>query len=82
MLLLFVAYFVSVQINASAYLAGRNRPVVRGAVPPVALGSSAAAAADIIAGLVVEAVAALILFIVAASLRALIRERKDAITRG
>jgi hypothetical protein len=69
MLLLFAAYFVSVQLNAAAYLAGRNRPVVRGAVPPVALGSTAAAVADIIAGLAFEAVAALI------------QDRKNVITR-
>jgi hypothetical protein len=81
MLLLFVAYFVSVQINAVAYLAGRNRPVVGGAVPPVALGSIAAAVADIIAGLLFEAVAALILLIAAALLRAVIQDRKNAITR-
>jgi hypothetical protein len=81
MLLLFVAYFVSVQINAAAYLAGRNRPVVGGTVPPAALHSTAAAVTDIIAGLVFEAVAALILFIAAALLRAAIQERKNAVTR-
>jgi hypothetical protein len=81
MLLLFTAYFVSVQINATAYLAGRNRPVVRGTVPPVALGSIAAAVADITAGLIFEAVAALILFIATALLRAAIQDRKNAITR-
>jgi hypothetical protein len=78
MLLLFAAYFVCAQVNAAAYLAGRNRPVVPGAVPPVALGSTAAAVADITAGLFFEAVAALILFIAAALLRAAIQDRKNA----
>jgi hypothetical protein len=81
MLLLFAAYFVCVQVNAAAYLAGRTRLVVRGAVPPVALGSTAAAVADITAGLVFEAVAALILFIATALFRAAIQDHKNAITR-
>jgi hypothetical protein len=76
MLVLFVAYLVSVQINAVAYLAGRHSPVIRGAVPPVGLHSAAAATADIIAGLVFEAIAALILFIVAALFRSVIQEHK------
>jgi hypothetical protein len=75
MLLLFVAYFVCVQVNAAAYLAGRNRPIVGGTVPPVPLGSDAAAVADIITGLVFEAIAALIVFIVVALFRAAIRTR-------
>ena len=81
MLLAFVAYFVSVQVNAAAYLAGRDHPVVGGTVPPAALDSTAAAVTDIVAGLAFEAVAAVILFIAAVMLRSVIRERKQAITR-
>ena len=66
MLLLFVAYFVSVQVNAVAYLAGRKHPLVSGTVPPVPLDSALAATADITAGLIVEAVAAIVVFIVIA----------------
>ncbi len=75
LLLLFVTYFVSVQINAVAYLAGRKRPIVGGAAPPVPLGSDMAAIADITAGLAFEAIAALIVFIVVALFHATIRKR-------
>jgi hypothetical protein len=71
LLLVFIAHFVSVQVNAAAYLAGRDHPVV----------GAAAAVIDIVAGLAFEAVAAVILFIAAVMLRALIRERRQAITR-
>ena len=66
LLLLFTAYFVSVQTNAVAYLAGRNDPIAGGSAPPVPLHSDVAAAADIIAGLAFEALAALIVFIMVA----------------
>lgn len=82
LLLLYVAYFVSVQINAAAYLAGRNHPMVGGAAPPVPLDSDVAAVADIIAGLVFEAIATLVVFIVAALFRAVIRKRYKVTARG
>jgi hypothetical protein len=75
LMLLFVIYFVSVQVNAIAYLAGRNHPVVGGTTPPVPLNSTAAAIADIIAGLLFEAIAALIVLIVITLLSAAIRQR-------
>jgi hypothetical protein len=71
----FVAYFVSVQVNAIAYLAGRHRPIVGGTAPPVPLDSNLAAAGDIIAGLAFEAIAALIIFIAVALSCAVIRRR-------
>jgi hypothetical protein len=74
MLLLFVAYFVSVQINAVAYLAGRHHAVVGGTAPPLPLDSAGAAVADIAAGLVCEAIAALVVCIAAALLQGAIRE--------
>jgi len=75
LLLCFVAYFVSVQVNAIAYLAGRHRPIVGGTAPPAPLDSNLAAAGDIIAGLAFEAIAALIIFIVVALSCAVIRRR-------
>jgi hypothetical protein len=75
LLLCFVAYFVSVQVNAIAYLAGRHRPIVGGTAPPVPLDSNLAAAGDIIAGLAFEAIAALIIFIAVALSCAVIRRR-------
>lgn len=78
LLLLFIAYFVSVQVNAVAYLAGRNDPIVGGAAPPVPLHSGFAAAADIIAGLAFEALAAFIVFIMVA----LFRARRWSVTGG
>lgn len=75
MLLLFVAYVVSVQVNAVAYLAGSSRPIVGGTAPPTPLDSAAAAVAYVIAGLVFEAVAAFIILIAVVLLRARIRER-------
>jgi hypothetical protein len=75
LLLCFVAYFVSVQVNAVAYLAGKNDPVIRGADPPVHLGSVTAAVADVIAGLVFEAIAVVIVFIVVSLFRGGIRKR-------
>jgi len=64
LLLCFVAYFVSVQVNAIAYLTGRHRPIVVGTAPPVPLDSNLSAAGDITAGPAFEAIAALIFFIV------------------
>jgi hypothetical protein len=75
LLLCFVAYFASVQVNAVAYLAGRNGPVVRGADPPLPLTSGLAAVADIMAGLVVEAIAALVVFIAVSVIRGVLRNR-------
>ena len=75
LLLAFVAYFVSVQINAAAYLAGRTHPIVGGTVPPAPLDSDGAAVADIIGGLVFEAIAALIFFIVGAMFWGAVRKR-------
>ena len=69
-LLIFVAYFVSVQVNAIAYLAGKRHPLVSGTVPPAPLDSALAAGADITAGLIVEAVTALAVFIAIALFRA------------
>jgi energy-converting hydrogenase Eha subunit E len=75
LMLCFVAYFVCVQVNAVAYLAGKNDPVIRGADPPIPLGSDLAAVGDIIIGLVFEAIAALIVFIVVLRLRGAVRKR-------
>ena len=69
LLLCFVTYFVSVQINAAAYLAGTNHPIVGSTAPPVPLDSDMAAVADIIAGLVFDACAVLIVLIVVALFR-------------
>jgi hypothetical protein len=74
MLLLFAAYFVCVQINAVAYLAGRRHAIIGGTTPPLPLDSAGAAVADIIAGLVCEAIAAIIVFIAIALSSAAIRE--------
>jgi hypothetical protein len=63
--LLAVAYFVCVQINAIAYLAGKHGAIISGTAPPVRIDSVAAAAGDIVIGLVFEAVVALIVAIVA-----------------
>ena len=73
LLLCFAAYFVSVQVNAIAYLAGRHRPIVGGTAPPVPLDSNLSAAGDITAGLAFEAIAAVIIFIVVAWSWAVIR---------
>jgi hypothetical protein len=81
LLFLFVAYFVFVQINAAAYLTGRNHPIVAGPAPPVPLDSDVAAVADITAGLVFEAIAALVVFIVVALFRAVIRKRYKVTAR-
>jgi hypothetical protein len=62
--LLGVAYFVCVQINAIAYLAGKHGALVGGTAPPVRIDSVAAAFGDIVIGLVFEAVVALIVAIV------------------
>jgi hypothetical protein len=75
LLLCFVAYFVSVQINAIAYLAGKNHPIVGGATPPVPFDNAAAAAADIIAGLILEAIAAVIVCIIVSLSISTIRKR-------
>ncbi len=45
LLLLLLAYFVSVQINAVAYLAGTKHPIIGGTASPVPLHSDAAAVA-------------------------------------
>jgi hypothetical protein len=75
LLLCFVAYFVSVQVNAIAYLTGRHRPIVGGTAPPVPLDSNLSAAGDITAGFVFEAIAALIFFIVVTWSWAVIRRQ-------
>jgi hypothetical protein len=75
MVLVFVAYFVCVQINAVAYLAGTSKAVIGGVAPPVALHSGVAAAADIAVGLVFEAIAVVIVFIVLAVIRSAVRRR-------
>jgi len=69
MVLCFVVYFLSVQVNAVAYLTGRHRPLVGGATPAVPLDGAAAAVADIVVGLAFEAIAALIVFVVVAVIR-------------
>jgi hypothetical protein len=66
MQLLFVAYFVCVQINAIAYLAGKHSAVIGGVKPPAPIGSDTAAIINIVVGLVFEAVVALIVAIVSA----------------
>jgi len=66
MQLLGVAYFVCVQINAIAYLAGKRGAIISGTTPPVGIDGVAAAAADIVIGLIFEAVVALIVAIVLA----------------
>jgi hypothetical protein len=58
--LLFGVYFVCVQINAVAYLAGRRGAVISGTTPPVRIDSVAAAVGDMVIGLVFEAVIAVI----------------------
>jgi hypothetical protein len=80
-LFLFVAYFVSVQVNAIAYLAGRKHPLVPGTVPPVPLDSAIAAAADITAGLIVEAVTAVIVSIMTALIRVAMWRRRRVFHR-
>jgi|SRR5579872_1432727 len=64
--LLAVAYFVCVQINAIAYLAGRHAAIISGTTPPVRIDGDAAAVGDIVVGLVFEAVVALIVAIMVA----------------
>lgn len=66
MQLLLVAYFVCVQINAIAYLAGKRGAIISGTTPPVRIDGVAAAVGDIVIGLVFEAVVALIVAIVVA----------------
>jgi len=61
-----VAYFVCVQINAIAYLAGKRGPIISGTAPPVRIDGVAAAVGDIVIGLVFEAVVALVVAIVVA----------------
>lgn len=78
MLLAFTVYFVSVQVNAVAYLAGRHHPVVPGTTPPVPLDSAAAAAADITVGLGFEAIAVLVVCIAIAVTEA----RTSELSRG
>jgi hypothetical protein len=75
LVLCFVAYFVCVQVNAVAYLAGRHDPVISGTDPPVSLGSDPAAVGDFVIGLVFEAIAALIVFIVVVRLRGAVLRR-------
>jgi hypothetical protein len=60
MALLFCAYFVCVQINAIAYLAGNGRAIISGTAPPVPLHSYVAATADILIALIIEAFTALV----------------------
>jgi hypothetical protein len=78
LLLVFVAYFVCVQVNAVAYLVGRGKAIIGGVSPPVALHSGIAAVADIAAGLVLEAIAALSVFIALAVIRSAFRNRRRA----
>jgi hypothetical protein len=61
-----VAYFVCVQINAVAYLAGKRGAIISGTTPPVRIDGVGAALGDIAIGLVFEAVVALIVAIVGA----------------
>ena len=74
MMLIFAAYFVSVQINAVAYLAGSRHAIVGGTTPPIPLDSAGAAVTDIAVGLLLEALAALDLLIVVLLSRAAISE--------
>jgi hypothetical protein len=76
LLFLFVAYFVSVQVNAIAYLAGRKHPLVPGTVPSVPLDSAIATAADITAGLIVESAIAVIVSIMTVLFRAAMWRRR------
>jgi len=74
--LLLVAYFVCVQINAIAYLAGKRGTIVGGTTPPVRIDSVAAAAGDIVIGLAFEAVVALIAAIAVATLLTRMRDTR------
>jgi hypothetical protein len=69
-----VAYFVCVQINAIAYLAGKRGVVISGTTPPVRIDGVAAAMGDIVIGLVFEAVVALIVAIVVAIMLTSLRD--------
>ena len=64
-ILLFAVYWVCVQVNAIAYLAGESA-IIGGTTPPVPVDGDATAAADIVIGLIFEAIAALILSIAVA----------------
>jgi hypothetical protein len=64
-----------VQINTTAYLAGKNHPIVRGATPPVPFDNAATAAADIFAGLILEAIAAISVCIIVSLSISAIRKR-------
>jgi hypothetical protein len=80
--LLFVWYFVCVQINAIGYLVGKRSAVISGMTPPARIDSLAAAVCDIVAGLVFEAVAALISGIaIAFALTSLRDARRVAVLR-
>lgn len=65
-MLLFAAYWVCVQINAIAYLAGERSAIIGGTTPPVPISSDSVAAADIVVGLIFEAIAALIVSVAVA----------------
>jgi hypothetical protein len=73
---LFVWYFICVQINAVAYLAGKRGAVISGATPPVRIGSVVAAVGDIVAGLVFEAAVALTSVIASAFVLTSLREAR------
>jgi hypothetical protein len=65
-ILLFAVYWVCVQVDAIAYLAGKRNAIIGGMTPPVPVDSDAMAAVDIVIGLIFEAIAALIVSIAAA----------------
>jgi hypothetical protein len=75
-MLIFVAYFVCVQVNAVAFLTGTRRAVIGGTAPPVPLTGTGAAAADCAAGLLIEALSAVDLVIMVLFAVAGIREAR------
>lgn len=75
MVLLVVIYFVFVQANAIAYLAGMRNTGFGGASSPVPIHNDPTAIVIIVVGLLFEAIAALIFFVSLAMLRQAIRDR-------
>ncbi len=78
MILLMVIYFVFVQANAIAYLAGKRNTGFGGASPPVPIHSDPAAIVNIAVGLVFEAIATVIFFVAFVVLRQAIGDQRLA----
>lgn len=78
LMLVFVAYFVSVQVEAIAYLAGKHRAGSWGSSAPIPIDGVARAIGDILVGLFWEIIFGLIFLIAGVLIHAESQERRAA----